>query len=62
MKEPQPKDFLSQLPLPLSSPAPIALPNGKDQQLVQALIELLLSAMAEATETAGGKHESETDR
>ena len=62
MKEPQPKHPLTQLPLPLSSPAPIALPNGKDQQLVQALIELLLSAVAEASETVGGKHECKTDR
>ena len=42
--KPQPKSPLAQLNLPLLDPIPIALPAGKDEQLVQALVELLLSA------------------
>lgn len=42
----QPKSPLAQLNLPLLDPVPLALPAGKDQQLIQALIELLLSAAA----------------
>ncbi len=45
----QPKSPLAQLNLPLLDPAPMALPAGKDQQLVQALIELLLSAAGAPT-------------
>jgi hypothetical protein len=40
----QPKSPLAQLNLPLLELAPITLPAGKNQQLVEALIELLLSA------------------
>ena len=36
----QPKSPLAQLNLPLLDPASLALPSGKDQQLIQALIEL----------------------
>ena len=42
----QPKSPLAQLNLPLLEPTPLALPAGKDQPLIQALIELLLSASA----------------
>jgi hypothetical protein len=62
MKKPQPKHPLSQLHLPFLGGAPIALPSGKYQQLVQALIELLLSGASESAEVPEGKHESKTDR
>jgi hypothetical protein len=42
----QPKSPPAQLNLPLLEPTPLALPADKDQQLIQALIELLLSASA----------------
>jgi hypothetical protein len=64
MKKPQPKHPLSQLHLPLPGLAPIKLPDGRDQQLIQALIELLLSAvvepaatLVEPAATPGEKHE-----
>lgn len=49
----QPKSPLAQLNLPLLDPASLALPSGKDQQLIQALIELLLRA-ASALSAAKG--------
>jgi hypothetical protein len=55
----QPKSPLAQLNLPLLEPAPLALPAGKDQQLIQALIELLLSA---AGAGEGENHEPQVDR
>ena len=60
--KPQPKSPLAQLNLPLLDPIPIALPAGKDEQLVQAL-ELLLSAAGGTTAATGGeKHEPQADR
>jgi len=58
----QPKSPLTQLNLPLLDPAPIALPAGKDQQLVQALIELLLRAAGAPTAAKGENHEPQADR
>ena len=58
----QPKSALAQLHLPLLQSAPLALPPGKDQQLIQALIELLLSAAAAPPAAEGENHESQTDR
>jgi hypothetical protein len=61
--KPQPKLPLAQLNLPLLDPIPIALPAGKDEQLVQALVELLLSAAGGTTAATGGeKHEPQADR
>ena len=57
----QPKSPLAQLNLLLLDPAPIALPAGKDQQLVQALIELLLSASAPLPAEVEN-HEPQADR
>jgi hypothetical protein len=56
----QPKSPFAQLNLPLLHLAPVGLPAGKDQQLVEALIELLLSAAAPNAE--GGSHEPQADR
>jgi len=58
----QPKSPLTQLNLPLLDLAPIALPAGKDQQRVQALIERLLHAAGAATVAEGGNHEPQADR
>ena len=52
----QPKSTTAQLNLLLSNPAPSALPSGKEQQLVQALIELLWSAASAPTPTEGENH------
>jgi hypothetical protein len=60
--KPQPKSPLSQLNLPLLDPAPLALPAGKGQQLIQALIELLLSAASAPTAGEGETHEPQADR
>ena len=60
--KPQPKSPLAQLNLPLLAPTPLALPAGKDQQLVQALIELLLSAAGAPTAGEGENHEPQVDR
>ena len=54
----QPKSALAQLNLPLLEPAPLALPPGKDQQLIQALVELLLSAASTPPAASGEGHES----
>jgi hypothetical protein len=62
MKKPQPKSPLAQLNLPLLDTKPAALPAGKDQQLVQALIELLLSAAAAKGEDHELQHEPQADR
>jgi|HubBroStandDraft_1064217.scaffolds.fasta_scaffold02077_9 hypothetical protein len=51
----------AQLNLPLLDPVPAALPAGKDQQLVEALIELLLSAAAPHA-VKGESHEPQADR
>jgi hypothetical protein len=56
--KPQPKSPLAQLNLPLLEPTPLALPIDKDQQLIQALIELLLSAAS----AQGENREPQTDR
>jgi hypothetical protein len=56
--KPQTKSPLAQFNLPLLEPAPLALPADKDQQLIQALIELLLSAASAPEEN----HEPQTDR
>jgi hypothetical protein len=58
----QPKSPLAQLHLRLLDPTPFALPAGKDQQLVQALIELLLSAAVAPTAAKGESHEPQADR
>jgi len=58
----QPKSPLTQLNLPLLEPAPIALPADKDQQLIQALIELLLRAASAPTVAKGHNHEPQADR
>ena len=57
----QPKSPLAQLNLPLLAPAPLTLPPGRDQQLTQALIELLLSAVAPHA-AKGESHAPQTDR
>jgi hypothetical protein len=58
----QPKSPLAQLNLPLLDPTPLALPAGKDQQLIQALIELLLSAASVPTAAEGETHEPQAER
>ena len=58
----QPKSPLAQLNLLLLDPAPIALPAGKDQQLVQALIELLLNAAGAPVAAEGENNEPQADR
>jgi len=58
----QPKSPLAQLNLPLLDSTPISLPPGKDQQLVQALIELLLSAVGAPRTAEGESHEPQADR
>ena len=60
--KPQPKSLLAQLNLPLLDPAPLALPAGKDQQLMPALIQLLLSAASAPTAAEGETHEPQADR
>ena len=61
MKQPQPKFPLAQLNLPLLDPKPVTLPAGKDQELVQALIELLLSAAVAPAAEKGADHEPQAD-
>jgi len=58
----QPKSPLAQLNLPLLDPAPIPLPAGKRPQLVEALIELLLSAAGAPHAAEGDNHEPQADR
>jgi hypothetical protein len=58
----QPKPPLAQLNLPLLELAPLVLPAGKDQQLTQALIELLLSAASAPLAAEGENHEPQADR
>lgn len=60
--KPQPKSPFAQLNLPLLEPAALVLPDGKDQQLIQALIELLLSAASTLATTGGESHEPQADR
>lgn len=62
MKQPQSQSPLAQLNLPLLDPKPATLPAGKDQELVQALIELLLSAAVAPTAPKGADHEPQADR
>jgi hypothetical protein len=57
-----PKSLLAQLNLPLLEPAALALPPGKHQQLMQALIELLLGVARVPPSAEGGIHEPQTDR
>jgi hypothetical protein len=57
----QPKSPLAQLQLPLLDQAALTLPAGKEQQLIQALIELLLSAAAAPTSAKGETHAPEAD-
>jgi len=57
----QPKSPLAQLNLPLLDRVAIALPAGKDRQLMQALIELLLSAASAPTPAEGETHEPQAD-
>jgi hypothetical protein len=59
----QPKSPLAQLNLPLLDPAPMSLPASQDQQLIQALVELLLSAASVPNPAKGGEsHEPQVDR
>jgi hypothetical protein len=51
----QPKSPRAQLNLPLLGPAALELPPGKDEQLMQALIELLLSAASAPTAAKGDR-------
>jgi hypothetical protein len=53
---------LAQLNLPLLETGPLALPAGKHQQLMQALIELLLSAASAPAAGEGENHEPQADR
>lgn len=55
------KVSLAQLNLSLLDPTPLTLPPGKDQQLIQALIELLLGAASALPSGKGENLESETD-
>ena len=54
-----------QLNLPLLDQTPIVIPAGKDEELVHALVELLLSAADKAnparTRATGENDESKTD-
>jgi len=59
---PQPRSPLAQLNLPLLEPTPLALPAGKDQQLMHALIELLLNAASASPAAEGENHEPQVDR
>jgi hypothetical protein len=60
--KPQPKSPRAQLNLPLLEPVPLALPAGKDQELMQSLIELLLSAASAPRAAEGENHEPQADR
>jgi hypothetical protein len=51
----QTKSPLAQLKLPLLDPAGLELPPGKDEQLMQALIELLRSAASAPTAAKGDR-------
>jgi hypothetical protein len=54
-----------QFNLLLADPRPAELPTDKNEELVHALLELLLSATKESSApsgTTGGQDESETDR
>ena len=54
-----------QFNLPLADPAPAVLPTDKNEELVHALVELLVTAAKESVApgtTRGGQDESETDR
>jgi hypothetical protein len=57
----QPKHSCAQLNLPLLDPVPATLPADQGQQLVEALIELLLSAAAPHA-AKGESHEPQADR
>ncbi|MGC9949319.1 MAG: hypothetical protein ABSF64_23375 [Bryobacteraceae bacterium] len=57
----QPKSPFAQLNLPLLNPAPVALPAGKDHQLVEAPIELPLRAAAPHA-GKGESHDPQADR
>lgn len=59
--KPQPKPPLAQLNLPLLDPAPLALPPGKNQQLIQALTELLLGAASMPSAAKGANLEPQAD-
>jgi hypothetical protein len=50
-----------QLNLLLADPRPTELPTDKNEELVHALVELLLSAAKESVAPSGGQDESETD-
>jgi hypothetical protein len=58
----QPKPLLAQLNLPLLEPAALALPPGKQQQLLQALVELLLGVARRPPTAEGESHEPQADR
>ena len=61
----RPKPPHLQFNLLLTDPTPTELPTNKSAELVQALVELLLSAAKESVGPSlesGGQNESETDR
>ncbi|HEV3198882.1 MAG TPA: hypothetical protein VGZ73_13280 [Bryobacteraceae bacterium] len=60
--KPQPKSPLAQLNLSLLQRAPLVLPAGKDQQLIQALMELLLSAASAPLAAEGEDDEPQADQ
>jgi hypothetical protein len=51
----QPKSPLAQLNLPLLDQAALTLPAAKEQQLIQALIEMLLNAASAPPAAAEGE-------
>lgn len=61
----RPKPSHLQLKLLLADGVPAELPSEKNEELVYALVELLVSAAAEGITTSsnqGGQDESETDQ
>jgi len=58
----QPKSPLAQLNLPLLDPVALPLPAGKEQQLIHALIEMLLNAAGAPSAAEGETHEPQADR
>ena len=57
----QPKSPLAQLNLPLLDPVALPLPAGTEQQLIHALVEMLLSAASASAPTEGEIHAPQAD-
>jgi len=57
----QPKSPPAQLNLPLLDQAALTLPSGKEQQLIHALIEMLVSAASAPASTQGETHAPQAD-